>query len=82
MSFISLSDIISVVVCFTESKGLLPEPKIFLCISASTADAAVVKSNGTKTLLANGLATFLLMVMLFLIMAQEVYLEILLIVSS
>ena len=50
MSFISLFDIISVVFCFAESKGLLPEPKIFLCIPASTADAAVVKPNETKTL--------------------------------
>ena len=48
MSFISLFDIISVVV---------PEPKIFLCIPESAADAAAVNPNGIKTLLPNGLIT-------------------------
>ena len=47
MSFISSFDIISVVV-------LLLNPKIFLCIPASAADAAAVNPKGTKTLLANG----------------------------
>ena len=47
MFSISLFDIISVVV---------PEPKIFLCVSASA--AAAVNPNGTKTLLADGLITF------------------------
>ena len=46
ISSISLSDIISVVV--------LPDPKIFLCIPASAADAAAVNPKGIKTLLANG----------------------------
>ena len=32
-------------------------PKIFLCIPASAADAAAVNPNGTKTLLVNGLIT-------------------------
>ena len=49
MSFISSFDIISVV---------LPDPKIFLCIPASAADAAAVNPKGIKTLLANGLITF------------------------
>ena len=49
MSFISLFDIISVVV---------PETKIFLCILASAADAPSVSPNGIKTLLAYGLITF------------------------
>ena len=49
MSFISSFDIISVVV---------PDPKIFLCIPASAADAAAVIPNGIKTLLANGLIAF------------------------
>ena len=49
MSFISSFDIISVVV---------PDPKIFLCIPASAADAAAVNPNGIKTLLVNGLITF------------------------
>ena len=75
MSSISSFDIISVVV-------LLPEPKIFLCIPASAADAAAVRSKGIRTLSANGLITFLLIVILFLVMDQEVYQEILLIVSS
>ena len=45
----SLFDIISVV--------LLPHPNIFLCIPASTADAAVVNPKGINTLLANGVIT-------------------------
>ena len=73
MSSVSSFDIINVVV---------PEHKIFLCISASAADAATLNPNGIKTFLANGLITFLLMVILFLIMEQKVYQEILLIVSS
>ena len=32
--------------------------RLFLCILASAADAAVIDSNGIKTLLANGLSTF------------------------
>ena len=39
-------------------KGQLPDPKIFLCIPASAADAAAVNPKGIKTLLANGLITF------------------------
>ena len=35
-----------------------PDPKIFLCIPASAADAAAVNPKGIKTLLANGLITF------------------------
>ena len=38
-----------------QSKGRLPHPKIFLCISASAADPAAVNPNGIKTLLANSL---------------------------
>ena len=60
-----------------------PDPQIFLCIPASAADAAVVNPKEIKTLLANGLITFfLLKVILFLVMGQEVYEEILLIVPS
>ena len=40
MSSISSFDIISVVLCEAESKGCLPDPKIFLCIPASVADNA------------------------------------------
>ena len=57
MSFTSLFDIISVVVCEAEDAEW-PDPKIFLCIPASAADAAAVNPNGIKTLLANGLITF------------------------
>ena len=46
MSFVSSFDIISAVV---------PEPKVFLCIPESSADAAAVDVNEIKTLLANGL---------------------------
>ena len=63
MSSISSLDIISVDVL---------ETKTSLCNPASAA-AAAVNSNGIKTLLANGLITFLLMVILFLIKDQEVY---------
>ena len=43
MSFVSSSDIITVVV---------PGPKIFLCIPSSAVDAAAVNPTGIKTLLA------------------------------
>ena len=49
MSCISLFDIISVV---------FPDPNVFLCIPASTADAAAVNPKGMKKLLANGLIIF------------------------
>ena len=49
MSSISSFDTISVV---------FPDPNIFLCILASTADTAAVNPKGIKTLLANGLITF------------------------
>ena len=52
ISSISLFEIINVVLL------LLPDPKIFLCILASVADAAAVNPNGIKTLLANGLIAF------------------------
>ena len=59
MSFISSFDIISIVLlCEAYSEGCLPDPKIFLCIPASAADAAAVNPKGIKTLLANGLITF------------------------
>ena len=35
-----------------------PDPKIFLCISASAADAAAANPKEIKTILANGLITF------------------------
>ena len=75
MSSILSFDIISVVL-------LLPNPKFFLCILVSVADTAAINPNEIKTLLANGLITFLLMVILFLVMDQEVYQEIFLVVSS
>ena len=75
MSSISSFDIISVVI-------LWPVPKIFLCIPASAAYAAAVNTNGIKTLLANGSITFFLKAIQFLVMDQEVYQEIFLIVSS
>ena len=49
MSFTSSFDIISVVV---------PDPKIFLCVPTSTADAAAADPSGIKTLLANSLIIF------------------------
>ena len=73
MSSISSLDIISVIV--------LPHPKTFLCITASALDAAAVNPNGINTLLANGVITFLLILILFLLMGQKVYQEILVVVS-
>ena len=59
MSLISSFDIISVTgLCEAEPKGRLPDPKIFLCIPASDADAAAVIPEGINGLLANGLMTF------------------------
>ena len=75
MSFISSFDIISAVV-------LLADPKIFLRIPASAANAAAVNPKGIKTFLANGLITFLLAIILFLVMDPEVYQETLLITPS
>ena len=49
ISFISSFEIMSVVVS---------GPKIFFSIAASVSDAAAVNLNGTKMLLAHGLATF------------------------
>ena len=84
MSFISSFDIISIVIllCEAEDEGRWPGPNIFLCIPASAVDAAAGNPKGIKTLLASCLITFLLVVILFLVMEQEVYQEILLIVSS
>ena len=65
MPFILSFDIISAVV---------PDPKIFLCIPASAADTAAGYPNGMKTLLANCLITFFLLIaILFLVMDQDVY---------
>ena len=63
----SLFDIISVVLCKAEEEWL-PDPNIFLCIPASVADAAdaaPVNPKGINTLFANGVITFLLVVILF-----------------
>ena len=57
--------------------------KFFLCIPAYAADAPAVNPKGVKTLLANGLITFFLsLVILILVTDQEAYQEILLIVPS
>ena len=61
MSFISSFHSISIaLLCESEDKGWWPDPKFFLCIPASAADAAAVNHKGTKALLANGLITFLI----------------------
>ena len=51
MSSISSFDIMSVAVS---------DLQIYLCIPSSAADADAVNPNGTKTLLANGLITFVI----------------------
>ena len=59
--FISSFDIISIVLlllCEAAEEKRPPDPKLFLCIPASTADAAAVNPKEIKTLLAGGLATF------------------------
>ena len=62
MSFVSSFDIISIVLllllCKAEDEGRRPDPKIFLSIPASAADAAAVNPKWFKTLLGNGLITF------------------------
>ena len=64
MSSISLFDINSVV---------FPNGKIFLCLPASAA-AAAVNPEGIKTLLANGLITVFINIFLFLVIYQEILL--------
>ena len=51
ISFIFSFEIINVVI---------PDPKMFFWIDESVADAAAVNPNGIKTLLVNGLSTFLI----------------------
>ena len=69
--FISLFEIINVV---------FPDPNIFLWIAAPVADAGAVNPNGIKTLLANGLSTFLIKDNPVFSVILKVYLKILQIV--
>ena len=69
--------IMSSVSSFNITSVVVPESKIFLFIPASAADAASADPNGIKTLLANGL----IILILFLVIDEEVYQEILLIES-
>ena len=64
MPFISSFDVISVVVllCEAEDERWCPDPKIFLCIPASSADAVADYPKGIKILLANGLIAFFIRV--------------------
>ena len=71
MSSILSFDIISIVV---------PEPKIFLCIPVSAADADAINPNGIKYFQLMVKIHFSLKVNQFSTMDQEVYQEILLIV--
>ena len=43
---------------FDMIRVVVPELKIFLCITESAADAAAVNPNGIKKLLSNGLIPF------------------------
>ena len=61
-------------------KVVKSDPNIFSWTAASVADAAAVTPNGVKTLLVNGLSTFPIKVILFLVMVLNVYLKNLLIV--
>ena len=75
ISFNSSFKIIDVVIREDNSEWW-PDPNIFLWITASIADAAAVKPTGSKTLLANGLSTFALKAIQFLVMVLKVYLKI------
>ena len=87
-SFILSVDIISVVICkerrTKKEDFLLLDPfQYLLCIPESAVDAVPVNPKGIKTLLANGLIKFYsTKLILFLVMDQEVYQEIFLIVPS
>ena len=70
MSIISSLEIINVVE---------QDPNIFLLIAVSVAGAAAANPNSMKTLFANGLSTFLLKSIQFLVVVLKVYLKILLI---
>ena len=51
MSFISSFNVISIaLLCEAESEGQWPDPRIFLCITASAADGAAVNPKRIKTL--------------------------------
>ena len=56
-------------------KVINPDPNIFLYIpaSAAAAAAATVNLNGIRTLLDNGLITFFIKVILFLVIDQVIY---------
>ena len=41
-----------------ENTSVYPDTKLFFWIAASVADAAAVNTNGTKTLLTNGVSIF------------------------
>ena len=69
--------IMSSISSFNITSVVGPESKIFLFIPASAAEAASADPNGIKTLLANGL----IILILFLVMDEEVYQEILLLES-
>ena len=58
MSFISLFEVIKVVVHRVEEEGL-PEPYIFFWIYTSIAEAAAVIPNWAKIFFAKGTATFI-----------------------
>ena len=82
ISSISSFEVINVV-RFAKSEGRIPDRKSFKCIFVSAAAAAAaISHNDIKTLLANGLSTFSLKANQFLVMVQEVFLEILLTVPS
>ena len=52
--------IISSISSFEVINDIVPDPKIFFRIAASVAHAAAVNPNGIKTLLADGVSTFLI----------------------
>ena len=74
ISFISSFETINVVLSGAKSKGW-PDPNIFLWIAgsvtAAAATAAAVNSKCIKTLLANGLRTFSLKAIQFLVMVLK-----------
>ena len=67
---------------FENTSVVVHNPKIFLGITISVADAAAVNPKGSKTLLANVLSTFSIKITPVLVMVQEFCLKILLTLSS
>ena len=63
MFSISLFDITNTVLLLLWEDERYPDPNIFLCIPASATDADALGPKGIKTLLANSLITFFMVIL-------------------